>query len=313
MTVSRKYGVPATVTPSNATTNQHAEFHVRTEMGLAPTGCHHEPAFPIYGTGQGSANSPAIWCFLSSTLFDCYDTEAHQAYYCDPNEEVSVSLGMIGFVDDCNGQTNSFYQDGSPTITQTLLHQTRHNAQTWTDLLSASGGALELAKCSCHILQWQFSIQGTPVLTPSFPNETTQVTVRDTYTKHRQPLKILSAYQAHKTLGHYKDPAGTQMEQFRQLKSKSDEITKFLWTCPLSRLEAWTFYFACYLPGVSYPLSCSSLTQRQLDTDQRKAMAIIVPRCGFNRHTKKEILYGPLALGGANFRQLYTQQGISQT
>jgi hypothetical protein len=41
-------------------------------------------------------------------------------------------------------------------------------------------------------------------------------------------------------------------------------------------------------------------------------MSIIVPRCGFNRNTKKAILYGPLALGGANFRSLASQQGISQ-
>jgi hypothetical protein len=42
-------------------------------------------------------------------------------------------------------------------------------------------------------------------------------------------------------------------------------------------------------------------------------MKIIVARCGFNRHTRKEILYGPLALGGASFRHLYVQQGIHQT
>jgi hypothetical protein len=41
-------------------------------------------------------------------------------------------------------------------------------------------------------------------------------------------------------------------------------------------------------------------------------MSIIVPRCGFNRNTKKAILYGPLALGGASFPSLYVQQGVSQ-
>lgn len=41
-------------------------------------------------------------------------------------------------------------------------------------------------------------------------------------------------------------------------------------------------------------------------------MSIIVPRCGFNRNTKKAILFGPLALGGACFRSLSVQRGISQ-
>ena len=31
------------------------------------------------------------------------------------------------------------------------------------------------------------------------------------------------------------------------------------------------------------------------------------------RNTRKEILYGPLALGGSSFRHLYVQQGINQT
>ena len=60
------------------------------------------------------------------------------------------------------------------------------------------------------------------------------------------------------------------MEQFRQLQAKSFEITEFLWTCPLTRSEAWTFYYACYLTSVGYPLACSSLTTSQLDDIQRK-------------------------------------------
>lgn len=81
-------------------------------MGLAPTGYRHTEEYPIYGTGQGSANSPAIWCFLSSTLFDCYNKKAHKTFYFNPTGSVSVELvGMVDFVDDCNGQTNLFRKD----------------------------------------------------------------------------------------------------------------------------------------------------------------------------------------------------------
>jgi hypothetical protein len=40
---------------------------------------------PIYGTGQGSGNSPAIWCFISSLLYDCYDKKAAKAMYITPD------------------------------------------------------------------------------------------------------------------------------------------------------------------------------------------------------------------------------------
>ncbi|KAI2502879.1 hypothetical protein MHU86_11548 [Fragilaria crotonensis] len=312
MIVSRKFGVPLSVTQANALTLEKAEFRVRTELGLAPSGYSHSLDMPIYGTGQGSANSPAIWCFLSSCLMDAYDTKATPAVYYAPDESTSVSLGLVAFVDDCNGQANNFLASGSDETLRDILTRTQQNAQLWNDLLHSSGGALELSKCSCQVLHWWFTNQGAPFLAPkqSTHQEVLRVIDRATETTHQLPL--LSPYEAHKTLGHYKSPAGTQSEQFRRLKSKSDEITAFLWTCPLTRLETWTFYYACYLPSVGYPLACSSLTKNRLDKVQRKAMSIIVPRCGFNRHTKTEILYGPLALGGANFRHLYVEQGIGQ-
>ena len=55
MTISQKYGVRASVTLANAMTLEKATFHVRLEMGLAPTGYSHETDHPIYCTGQGSA------------------------------------------------------------------------------------------------------------------------------------------------------------------------------------------------------------------------------------------------------------------
>lgn len=65
-----------------------------------------------------------------------------------------------------------------------------------------------------------------------------QVKVLETDGGKEQSLQILGAFQAHKTIGHFKDPAGTQGEQFRQLLKKSNESTEFLWKCPLTRLEA---------------------------------------------------------------------------
>jgi hypothetical protein len=85
MIVSRKFGVPESVTRSNATTLEKAEYRVRTDLGLAPSGYMHSPDHPIYGTGQGSANSPAIWLFLSAVLYTVDDEMAQAAKYCAPD------------------------------------------------------------------------------------------------------------------------------------------------------------------------------------------------------------------------------------
>ena len=73
-------------------------------------------------------------------------------------------LGMVGFVDDSNGQTNSFMQPETAATLPTTLFKLQHNAQTWADLLGASGRDLELSRCSCHLLAWKFTDKGDPVL-----------------------------------------------------------------------------------------------------------------------------------------------------
>ncbi|KAI2496025.1 hypothetical protein MHU86_18498 [Fragilaria crotonensis] len=251
-----------------------------------------------------------IWCFLSSILFNCYDDLAYAATYCHPDRSHPMELGMVGFVDDSNGQTNEFMRDETASTLPTIYHQLRHNAQTWADLLGASGGALELSKCSCHLLSWHFGEKGDPVLMSTKPAIPIEVT--DNLTDGVHELTFLPPHTAHKTLGHYKEPAGTQAQQVQQLRKKSDTSTEFLWKCHLTTVEAWTFYYACYLPSIGYPLSCSALTYAQLDRVQRTAMTIIVAKCGFNRNTKREIIYGPQAYGGANFRHLYMHQGVGQ-
>ncbi|KAI2491874.1 hypothetical protein MHU86_22670 [Fragilaria crotonensis] len=267
---------------------------------------------PIYGTGQGSGNSPMIWCFLSSLLFDCYDLRASPAQYCNPDWTNRNQVSMIGFVDDSNGQVNSFFDHESPETLQALIEKARTNAIAWSELLHATGGALELTKCSYHVAFWKFSSQGAPVLS-NISREIPPLHILDPFTGQEQVLEYLPPSVAHKTLGHYKEPMGLQKMQFRQLKAKVTTSLRFFGVTIFTRDEAWTFYRSCYIPAVVYPLTSSFLSQSQLKHIQGKAMSIITAKCGFNRNTKTEVLYGPKDLGGADFRHLIVQQGISQT
>ena len=128
-----------------------------------------------------------------------------------------MTIGMVGFVDDSNGQTNNFLLDETDETLPTLLHQLRTNAQVWSNLLGASGGALELSKCSCHVAVWTFSLHGDPVLMNHQTINNSAATVNDPFTNVEHNLEFLSPYTAHKTLGHYKEPAGEQRSQFQQL------------------------------------------------------------------------------------------------
>ena len=277
MVASQKFGVSPNVTQACASTLEKAEYRIRTDLGLALTGYHHSSENPVYGTGQGSAFPPAVWLFLSCILFDCYEKLAEKAAYCHPDWSRLLEIGTIGFVDDNNDQTNDFLRDEDSVTLPLVLANTQHNAQSWNDLLTASGGALELSKCSYNVVHWKFAKNGSPVLV-SMAKDLPPVVVQDSPLSLPQQLQLLSPYTSHKTLGHFKEPAGTQKEQFRQLKQRIDETVAYLWKIPLTRPEWWKFYYAYYLPSVTYPLLSSHFTSNQLDSVQKKALCILLAR-----------------------------------
>jgi hypothetical protein len=83
-----------------------------------------------------------------------------------------------------------------------MLHKVRHNAQTWAEVIGASGGALELSKCSCHLVVWTVGEKGDPVQIHTQQPTQEQLTVVDPLTNETQALQFLSPSTAHKTLGH---------------------------------------------------------------------------------------------------------------
>jgi hypothetical protein len=217
---------------------------------------------------------------------------------------------MVGYVDDSNGQTNDFLKNDQPTDTS-LLNKTQHDAQLWKDLLHASGGALKLPKCAYQLMSWRFLNDGRPLMQGGVSSQAVQVHSHDN-TVRAQNIPGLSAYTAHKTLGHYKDPHGDQVRQRKELQTKCDNAANFISRSPLTREEAWTYYFAIYLPSVGYPLPSCHFNKATLDKIQRTVMSGMIAKCGYNRNTKRAIIYGPAHLGGANFRSLYSVQGVGQ-
>jgi hypothetical protein len=120
-------------------------------------------------------------------------------------------------------------------------------------------------------------------------------------------IKFRSAFTAHKTLGHQKDPSGNQGKQYEVLLDKSNDAGKFVARSALQHKDTWTYYFAIYLTSIGYPLANCHFSLKELTTIQKKAMSIIFAKCGLCRNTARVILFGPACLGGASFRHLYSE------
>lgn len=301
----RRIGMHKQATLLNASTLEQAKYHIKTSLGISCTWYQHSEQQPIHGTGQGSGNSPTIWCFVCSALFDALEAQAHGAVFTDYAKTTKEKLYITGFVDDCTQRINMFEADTQPT-TQQLLSLMQKDAQLWNDLLWASGGALEQPKCSFHLIQTSWNADGQPFLTGDTQSQQIRLKHENTW----NPTYQKSNYTSHKTLGCWVNPSNNNSKTWSVLQTKNEEFVSLLDTNCFTRVEAWTLYTSTYLPSMTYPLPITPLTIAQCQTLDTRFFSSLVPRCGYNRHMATAVRYAPFSMGGAGFKPLYVHQGI---
>ena len=306
---SRSHGLHRYVALVQGKTLEEVKYHLKTQLGVSEDFYQHCTVTPIYGTGQGSGNSPTIWLVVSSILFKCYSKRAFGARFESPDRSICVDLFRVGFVDDTCGYVNQFCLD-IPSDPAHLLKLLTHDAQLWSDLLWKSGGSLELLKCTYHLSFYKFATDGTPYLQCGQVGPPVEVKTGDSSCIQTIPSR--SAYNAYKTLGCFKSPSGTQATQLKDLTHKCDRHARIVSTSALTRAEGWIYYYSKYLTGPGYPLPVCHFTQKQLQQLERKALPTIFARCGFNRNTSRTILFGPSRLNCGGFRPFSTEQGVGQ-
>ena len=153
--ISRAHGQHHSIVLINATILRSARYLLKTQLGMSSISYSHSELFPIYGSGQGSGNSPGLWCAISSVL-EVYETQACGASFYTPDKTIAVKLYMIGFVDDTSGGSNDFLlPEPAPLLHYTTL--ATHNGQHWNDILQLSSGVLDDSKCSYHLMYYEFT------------------------------------------------------------------------------------------------------------------------------------------------------------
>jgi hypothetical protein len=175
----------------------------------------------------------------------------------------------------------------------------QHDAQLWHGLLWCSGGMLELPKCSYQFLYFDCKPDGTPI--PQGDQVGPTLTIQSPNT---EPVDIpsKSVFNTHKTLGHYKAPAGQGTTQIRKLYDKQSTLSQWLASSPATTTQASSFYHTIYLPSI-YVLPQSFFSEKALDDAEKKSMPSIFKKNGYNRNTHRSLLYGPTDYVGGGFIQ----------
>ena len=93
---SNSFGILKTVCILHANTLEAAKYHLKNLFKVSEDHYQHSTLIPIYNNGQCSANSPAVWLFISNVLFKCQRSHGLGAAYADPTNTIKISIYVVG-------------------------------------------------------------------------------------------------------------------------------------------------------------------------------------------------------------------------
>jgi hypothetical protein len=291
-------------------TLQNTHYKVKTMHGVSDAAYHGTPSKPLFGTGQGSVASPAVWLTLLVIFMNTLERIiTERIYFASLDTSYKHSQILDAFVDD----TSIAFTDTRNVMThESIVRRLDLAAQTWQRLLFYSGSALNFKICSWSIQYWQWR-KGRPHLRQPKSNDANIIlhpTASDygpaTTIRHTEVTK------ATRVLGVYLIPAGNFTTHIPYLKKKADAYASNIRSSRITTSELITFLKTVYSPLMLYSFPAIAVNEEDMDSVQTNILAAVLNKLGASKTTPSSIQHGPTKLGGLNIIDLHTEIGISQ-
>ncbi len=310
MIASRRLGMPEHAIKCQADTLRNMKYSVKHVYGTSSEEYTGTETEPLFGTGQGSGASPAIWLGLVVILLNSLDRMSEEGKipgleFADPWDDLHVKWRVGAFVDD----TNQGVLDPLGKLSMDdLVEQIRQAGQLWESLLHISGGSLNLAKCSWTLQYWTW-ISGRPRLLPMTDRDppllmtSGQSAEHHIITQHKNTTEL-------KGLGVYMNFMGTFAYHAATMRTKFDRMARQLSQSSLSPILARVFYNTFYLPSVRYSLPVTSMTSIELHRVQSLMTPSILNKLRYNWHYPHAVTFAPISVFGCGLLDLRVEQGL---
>jgi hypothetical protein len=292
MMAARRCGMPPNAIKTHAETLESMKYKVKTAFGISEDSYSGEPGKPLFGTGQGSGASPAVWLTLVVILMNTLDRITQERIiHRSPDSSMRHQRLTDAFVDD----TSLAFNDTSHTMEYTTMIKTMQEiAQHWEKLLSYSGGALNLKKCSWSMMFWawkngrpclrQHTISDPPIIIGTQPNNQPETRSTIRYTAPTEAIRIL---------GVHLSPNGDFTKQIQVLKEKSDKMANTIRSSRITPRNMQTFLKTTYAPAMLYALPAIAADEEALTGVQTLMMEVATQKLGASKTTALAIWHGP--------------------
>ncbi|KAI2491600.1 hypothetical protein MHU86_22972 [Fragilaria crotonensis] len=197
MLAARRCGMPINAVRSHAQSLELMRYMVKTVYGVSENSYTGTPFAPLFGTGQGSGASPAVWLTLVVILLNTLERVSPLRMSFRSSDGVNTHSRLVdAFVDDT---ALGFTDNGSMSF-EDLVTSLEDLAQTWEKLLHYSGGSLNLSKCSWFVMYWDWR-SGRPILREQTIDPLATVRLSQGQDPHRVVIRRQSLNQATRILG----------------------------------------------------------------------------------------------------------------
>jgi hypothetical protein len=309
--LGRYIGISKEICNTHAKILLEARYRIKTTLGVSAEYYSNTEEEPLYGPGQGGTASMFIWGIVSNMLLEIMREEKNGITMLDPGMTNKIQRVMDAFVDDTTGWVNNFSKElAGPQHADNLkliLEELTGTAQLWEQLLTASGGALELNKCFYYIVKWIWE-DGVARMATGEENPTS-ITIKSSITGEDVHITKKECTESHKTLGVMMNPAGNFKDETNRLINKASNIARCIAAKPIRRREGWKLALNIIIPGISYGMGVTVIPKGEIDKVESIIMPPILQKVGCNSNMTRDVVFGPKDMGGLGLTRMYTEQG----
>jgi hypothetical protein len=276
--VFQAFGVPESAIGSMLSAIENMKFFLRTGFGVSTKFPGGRIRIKTQGLTQGNSASPAGWAVISIIILNAHGKKGHGAKFVCPIAKLTSHLSAILYVDDTDLLHLNLEEDESVATVQELIQASVVN---WGNLLIATGGVLQPAKCFYLIIsfewtkgEWSYrdnSIIGNFGVAAPLPGGASAAI------GHRSVTHL------EKTLGAMTSPDGNSSAAIVMMQQKAQQWIDLVRNGHLHHRNIWFLLGAQFWPRVGYSLCSSTATYNELETALQKQYYQILPLGGIIR------------------------------
>jgi hypothetical protein len=278
--VFQAFGVPVTAVESMLGTIENMTFFLRTGFGNSTSFAGGGISIKTQGMCQGNRALPAGWAVISICILNAHGKKGHGAKFICPVTKLEKHLSAILYVDD----TDILHIDLTKNERVDKVHKRiQESVNSWGNLLIATGGALQPAKCFYSIISFKWD------------NGAWRYTSNKTNAEFGVSLPLPSGGSAgigHKLVSHAKkmlgtitSPNGNSHAAIRMIQDKAQQWVNNVWNGKLHCRNVWFSLKFQLCPQIVYGLCSSTATFNELSNALRQQYYLILPLGGVVRTT----------------------------